>query len=82
MINHYTVFFDDNSKYPIKIHKIGCVWRKKYESENKPTIHTQWHDVPDLQSAKEKAQQISRANNNRKIVQARCGGSCFSRNRF
>ncbi len=76
----FTVFFDDNTAYPIKIHKIGCSWRKKYEEEHKPTIHTKWYDVPNLQSAEVKAQQISRENNNRKIVRARCGGYCFPRN--
>ncbi len=77
MDKKFTVFFDDNTAYPIKIHKIGCIWRKKYEEQHKPTIHTTWYDVPDLQSAEEKAKQISRENNNRKIVQAKCGGNCF-----
>lgn len=76
----FTVFFDDNTAYPIKIHKIGCRWKKKYEEEHKPTIHTQWYDVQDLQSAEKKAEQISKKNNNRKIVYARCGGNCFPRN--
>lgn len=80
VINNFTVFFDDNTAYPIKIHKIHCRWRKKYEEENKPTIHTKWYDVPDLQSAKDKAKQVSKQNNNRKIVQAKCGGNCFARN--
>ena len=80
VINNFTIFFDDNAAYPIKIHKIHCRWREKYEEENKPTIHTQWYDVLDLQSAKDKAKQISKQNNNRKIVQAKCGGNCFSRN--
>lgn len=57
--NNFTVFFDDNTAYPIKIHKINYKWRKKYEEKNKPTIHTQWFDVSDLQSAKDKAKQQS-----------------------
>jgi len=78
--NKFTVFFDDNTAYPIKIHRIGCSWRRKYEEEHKPTIHTKWFDVLDLPSAEKKAEQISKENNNRKIVYARCGGDCFSRN--
>ncbi len=77
-MNQYTLFFVENTAYPIKIHKIDCVWREKYE-EHEPTITTTWYDVVDLQSAEEKAKQISRENNNRKIVRAKCGGNCFSR---
>ncbi len=78
MANKFTVFFDENTAYSIKIHKIDCIWRKKYE-EHEPTINTKWYDTSNLQSAEEKATQISRENNNRKIVHARCGGDCFPR---
>jgi len=78
-MNKFTVFFDVNTAYPIKIHKINCIWRKKYE-EHEPTICTTWYDVLNLQSAEEKALQVSRENNNRKIVHAKCGGNCFPRN--
>ncbi len=76
--NKFTVFFDVNTTYPIKIHKIDCVWREKYDEHE--TTTTEWYDVLDLQAAKEKASQISRENNNRKIVQPKCGGNCFPRN--
>ena len=76
--NEFTIFFDVNTAYPIKIHKIDCVWRKRYDEHE--TIKTEWYDVSDFESAQEKASQISRENNNRKIVQAKCGGKCFPRN--
>lgn len=55
------------------------VFGGKYEQDHKPTIHTKWYDAPDLQSAKKIAQQISREDCNRGIVQAKCGGNCFPR---
>ena len=79
MPDKFTVFFDDNKAYPIKIHKIECTWRRKYE-EHSPTSNTEWNDVSDFQTAKRKANEISKENNNRKIVIAKCGGNCFSRN--
>lgn len=80
VINNFTIFFDDNTAYPIKIHKIDCVWKHKYEEEHKPTIHTTWYNVPDKDSAEEKARQLSKDNNNRRWVYAKCGGNCFPRN--
>lgn len=79
MSNKFTVFFDINTSYPIKIHRMNCIWRKKYE-EHAPTDTTSWYDVSDFQAAKQKSIEISHENNNRKIVIAKCGGNCFSRN--
>ena len=80
MSNKFTVFIDDNRKYDIKIHKINCVWKKIYEEKHKPTKLTNWYNVCDIESAEEKAEKLSKADNNRPWRYARCGGNCFPRN--
>jgi len=37
-MNQYTVFFDENTAYPIKIHKRDCIWREKYEEHILETV--------------------------------------------
>lgn len=73
--NKFSVFLDKPRTDPIKIHKIDCTWREKYTGS---TVNTEWYDVPDLDSAELKANQLS-IEYDLEWRYAKCGGKCFSR---